>query len=85
MGDISANTTVGNGLFQGDIILTNDRLGAESKLAPDKFITTSKWTNGIIPVAIHPDTPNRDHIIDAMAYVMAKIPESTLYISRSSK
>ena len=74
MGNNSENTPVRQGLFQGDIILINDKPGAASKIAPDKFITTSKWTNGIIPVAIHPDTPNRDHIIDAMAYVMSKIP-----------
>ena len=70
MGDVSSNATVGNGLFQGDIILTNDRLGGEFLLAPDKFITTSKWTNGIIPVAIHPDTPNQENILQAMTYVM---------------
>ena len=74
MGDTSLNATEGNGIVDGDIILTMDKIGAENRIAFDRFITTSQWTNGIIPVAIHPDTPNRDNIIQAMSYVMEKTP-----------
>jgi hypothetical protein len=44
------------------------------KAAHDRFITTSKWENGIIPVVLHPDVPNRDNIIDAMIYIMENSP-----------
>jgi hypothetical protein len=74
IGDTSKNKTVARGIFEGDIIVKNAKIGADSKIAPDRFITTSKWTNGIIPVIIHPDTPNQDNIIDALSYVMENTP-----------
>jgi hypothetical protein len=66
------NSTTAAAVFEGDIILGKEEIGG--KAAHDRFITIHKWTNGIIPVVLHPDVPNRDNIIDAMIYIMQNNP-----------
>ena len=64
---------IGNlSLFENDIILTNEIIGG--KAAIDKFIKTDPWINGIIPYIIHPDTPNKENINQAITYVMDNTP-----------
>jgi hypothetical protein len=57
-------------IFEDDIILTS----SNEKAAVDKFITSHPWTNGTIPVGIHPDLQNKERVINALSYVMSTTP-----------
>jgi hypothetical protein len=57
---------------EGDILLASEIVGG--KAAVDKFIISSPWTNGEIPVVINSDIPNKQRIFDAIRYVDSKAP-----------
>ena len=54
-------------LFEGDIILSHEIV--DGKAAIDRFIISQPWTNGIIPVANHPDLQNKERVIQAITDV----------------
>jgi hypothetical protein len=60
------------GLFEGDILLGKKIVGGRA--AHDSFITTSRWTNGVIHVWLDPQVPNRNDILDAMIYLIRNTP-----------
>ena len=59
-------------ILSGDMLLPTQIVNGRA--AVDKFITSSKWTNGNIPIVIDSNFPNQDRITDALSYVQSLTP-----------
>jgi hypothetical protein len=66
-------TQNGIGILDGDTFLAPE-VTPGGRIAIDKFINSKPWTNGIIPFVINSDIPDKQSILDAMAYVQSVTP-----------